>query len=113
MAEHDAYGLPHDHDDTCPRCWGIQVTHHPLCQARDGTPQPFTNAQVKMMMGASRGNVSNLIWQVTQPGYFGILERACGPVDRVAVLTILHAEAKTPQEVHLLEDALREAKRQP
>jgi hypothetical protein len=35
-------------DEPCPRCgMGMQFTHHPLCQERDGTPSGLTDEQIR------------------------------------------------------------------
>ena len=35
-------------DDHCPRCNAhMQATHHPLCQARDGTPTELDDRAVR------------------------------------------------------------------
>ncbi len=35
-------------DDRCPRCAAhMQATHHPLCQARDGTPTELDDRAVR------------------------------------------------------------------
>jgi ribosomal protein S27AE len=37
-----------DYDERCPRCGAhMQMTHHPLCQERDGTPTGLTDEQIR------------------------------------------------------------------
>jgi hypothetical protein len=40
-------------DDICPRCGvGMQATHHPLCQYRDGTPTELSDYEVRRRIKA-------------------------------------------------------------
>ncbi len=41
--------------DLCPRCGShMQATHHPFCEARDGTPTGFADETVRLMIGTPR-----------------------------------------------------------
>jgi hypothetical protein len=43
-----------DADAICPRCGASeQFTHHPLCQARDGTPTSLSDAEVRENLNQS------------------------------------------------------------
>ncbi|MBA3563357.1 MAG: hypothetical protein H0W33_05020 [Gammaproteobacteria bacterium] len=42
--------------ETCTRCGAsMQATHHPLCEARDGTPTDLSDAEVRQLIWRRHG----------------------------------------------------------
>ena len=52
---------PLSSDDSCPRCGAhMQATHHPLCEAKDGTPTGLANKNIRPVVGTEAANVIEL-----------------------------------------------------